>query len=214
MSKTERFGCEIYSRFSVKNINNNVIALKQNVEFYIVLINNSFGLVLVSLYLDGKYLGDYQLPPQTIKKVKNYENDNQFFKFNPINKIYSKLQLEWRPIVTRYTYKTNYANLFKNQEEFDYKTQTMLSYDKRINFGCVSSDLPKNTFTDDLSLGISSDKYKLKKEYISEGPIIHNIKLVELNPTYELVNVDNKLKNINILPDAPKYQLFDNIFYN
>ena len=37
------------------------------------------------------------------------------------------------------------------------------------------------------------------------------IKLVELNPTYELVNVNSKLKNISVLPDAPKYQLYDNI---
>lgn len=207
----KRFGCEIYSRFSVKNINNNTIALKQNVEFYIMLINNSFGLVYVTLYLDEKYLGDYQVSPQSTLKVINYDNQNQFFKFNPNNNKYSVLHLEWRPIVTKYSYKTNYANLFKNNEEFDYKTQTMMEYDKRINFGCIKSDLPKNTFTDDLSLGISSDKLKIKKQYITEGPINQYVKLIELNPTYELVNVNNYLKNISIPQDIPKYQLFDDM---
>jgi len=213
IERDKRFGCEIYSRFSTKNIDSNTIGLKNNVEFYIVLINNSFNLVHVTVYLDGKYLGEYQVSPQTTEKTINYENENQFFIFNPnkVNRKYSKLHLEWRPIVTKYTYKTNYGNLFKNSELFDYKTQTMLEYDKRINYGCVNSGFPKNTFTDDLNLGISSNKFNLKKEYVSDELINQYIKLVEINPTYELVNVKNYLKNIDVPMDVPKYQLLDKI---
>jgi hypothetical protein len=114
-----------------------------------------------------------------------YENPNQFFHFIPKfvdkkkNIKYSELSIVWTPIITKYVYRNNPKSLIaKNDFASDYKDytdekaflkhfgQTMLSYDKRIPYGCQNRGYPQNTFTTDLALGISSDKYKLEKQYV------------------------------------------------
>jgi hypothetical protein len=197
-SQDTRYGFEIFSTMS-KKLSNKSIGLLANSDFNIVLINNTSNNVKVNIRLNGQYIGSYEVIQHSTYKLLNLGQPNQFFKFYPkysdpqTNTNFSELELEWIPVYSR-TYMKNkglYDNVnFYRGYPTKYLTQTQLSYDKRINYGCVNSGYPLNTFTTDLNLGISSDKYAIKQKYIdSSNSIYQKINLIALNPYYDVVNV-------------------------
>jgi hypothetical protein len=225
-----KYGAEIFSRSTTK-INHNTLGLIENSDFFISLYNNTSGNVVATLHLDGVLLGTYEIEPHSIYKLISYLNPNQFYKFNPgfrnlaNNTFFSELKIEWIPIITQYTYSENYKSIKhideNNKSYYDkfnkshfgqtQTTQTMMDYDRRINHGCSNSNYPKNTFTDDLSLGISSDKFKLAKKYVNGEGFIQKIYLIVTNPEYNVVNVRNYFVYNERSLDIPENQLFDSI---
>jgi hypothetical protein len=203
-----RYGFEIFSKHTEK-INNNSVGLYPNAEFFIVLINNTSGNVAVSVNINDRLVGTYEVIQHSTYKLINHGELNQFFKFyseyrdNKNNINFSELKLEWKPIITLYKYIDNpnikrpFSKPISNISQLSYYdefpskyfTQTIGSYDKRINYGCVNGGYPQNTFTTDLNLGISSDKYKLTKQYTSGKQINQKISLIEINQYFDTVNV-------------------------
>ena len=222
----KKYGFEIYSK-ATKKINNNTLGMLHNSDFYIMLTNNTSGNVAVNVYLDGAFVGNYEILEHSIYKVTEPLNPNQFFVFKPSfydkknNMKFSELKLEWIPITTQYTYVSN-PHLKKQIRKINpnsyydvfppkYFGQTTLEYDKRINYGCIYDPRPEFTFDDDLNLGISSDKYKLEKKYINGNKYTQIINFVELNPKYPLVNVRDYFVYNEKYLDFPEKQLLDRI---
>ncbi len=145
--------------------------------------------------IEGKELLDDYSPV----KIKNISTKGKLMWF----------ELEWIPVYSR-TYMKN-KSLYDNVNFYrgyptKYLTQTQLSYDKRINYGCVNSGYPLNTFTTDLNLGISSDKYAIKQKYIdSSNSIYQKINLIALNPYYDVVNVRDYF-----VYNEPQLDVFEN----
>lgn len=197
-SQDTRYGFEIFSTMS-KRLTDKSIGLLANSDFNIVLINNTSNNVKVNVKLNKQIIGNYEVVQHSTYKLINLGQPNQFYKFYPkyndpkTNTGFSELELEWTPIYTHNYLKKNslYNNVhFYRGYPTKYLTQTQLSYDKRINYSCVNSGYPLNTFTTDLNLGISSDKYTQKQKFIDSQIIIkQKVNLVALNPLYDVVNV-------------------------
>jgi len=206
--KDTRYGFEIFSKFT-KKVDENSVGMYPNAEFFIMLINNTSGNVAVSVSINDRLIGTYEVTQHSTYKLINKGELNQFFKFYPIyqdsnkNLNYSELKVEWTPIITVYKYVDNpnksrpFNNPISNISQpsyYDelpskYLAQNMASYDKRINYGCVNGGYPQNTFTSDWNLGISSDKYKLVQKYVNGKSIFQKINLIALNPYFDTVNV-------------------------
>ena len=107
-----RYGFEIFSKHTEK-INNNSVGLYPNAEFFIVLINNTSGNVAVSVNINDRLVGTYEVIQHSTYKLINHGELNQFFKFyseyrdNKNNINFSELKLEWKPIITLYKYIDN-----------------------------------------------------------------------------------------------------------
>ena len=203
-----RYGFEIFSKFT-KRLGENSVGMYPNAEFFIVLINNTSANVVASISLNDRLIGTYEVVQHSTYKLINNGELNQFFKFYPVyqdnknNLNFSELKLEWKPVTTVYKYIDNpdikrpfnkpITNIsqpsYYDELPSKYYTPTMGQYDKRINYGCVNGGYPQNTFTTDLNLGISSDKYKLTKQYTTGQPIYQKINIIALNPYFETINV-------------------------
>lgn len=220
-----KYGFEIYSK-ATKKINNKSIGLVYNSDFFIILINNTSGNVASRIYLDDMLIGNYEINPHSIYKVIEPSNPNQFFIFKPpfynskTNIFFSTIKIEWIPIITKYTYVSNpEIKRYNRLEERDtnnyfqdkYFGQTILSYDKRISYGCKYNGTPENTFDDDLNLGISSDKYILEKKYVNGPKYIQNLNIILINPKYNIININDYYVLNERHLDIPKIQLLDKI---
>jgi hypothetical protein len=220
-----RYGFEIYSK-ATRKINNNTIGLVYNSDFNIILINNTSGNVAVNIYLDGIFIGNYEVTQHSIYKIIEPLNPNQFFVFKPpfydseTNTYFSTIKLEWTPIITKYTYVSNpERKRYPRLEERDsinyfpekYFGQTSLEYDKRNNYGCKYNGHPEFTFDDELNLGISSDKYRMEKKYINGPKYTQNLTMVLINPKYDIINVRDYFVFNEKYLDIPERQLLDKI---
>jgi hypothetical protein len=220
-----RYGFEIYSK-ATKKINNDTIGLVYNSDFNIVLMNNTSGNVAVNVYLDGVFVGNYEIDQHSIYKISEPLNPNQFFIFKPVfynktnNMHFSTIKLEWTPIITKYTYVSNPdRKRFSRLEEKEsinyfpqkYFGQTSLEYDKRNNYSCKYNGHPEFIFDDELNLGISSDKYRIEKKYVNGSTYTQNLKMIILNPKYDIVNVHDYFVFNEKYLDIPEKQLLNKI---
>jgi len=221
-----KYGFEVFSRATTK-INHNTIGLIENSDFYINLYNYTSNNVVAKVFLDNHVLGTYELQPHSIYKMQDEMNPNQFFVFNPgfintvSNTLFSELKIEWTPVITEYKIilNPNYKKTVKpidtdiKREKLNNKHfgQTMLNYDRRINYGCSRCEHSTNTFSDDLTLGISSDKYTMRQRYLVDDKYIQKTYIMITNPKYNIVNVrDYFVYNQNML-DVPSNQMFNSI---
>ncbi len=198
-----QYGCEIFSRERATRLNNKTAGLPLHGHFYLHLINNTFKPVVCSIHIDGKFINTYTIEQQSTHKVINYFGNNQFFRFNPINE-HSEIQLEWIPIITKYeTIESKTPSVNTNNEKY---TPTMLSYDKRINYGCTKCNTDK-MFKSDLNITFN----KTAKSYINGEIYNQKIILTELNPKNDVVNVRDYFVYNQPYADIPHNQLLDKL---
>jgi len=221
-----KYGFEVFSRATTK-INHNTIGLIENSDFYINLYNHTSNNVVAKVFLDNHVLGTYELQPHSIYKMQDEMNPNQFFVFSPgfsdevSNTLFSELKIEWTPIITEYkmvrnpnykkTVKLNNYDPKREKLNNRHFGQTMLSYDRRINYGCTNCKHPTNTFSDDLNLGISSDKYIITQRYTIGDKYIQKTYIVITNPKYNIVNVRDYFVYNEKMLDVPSNQMLNSI---
>ena len=218
-----RYGVEITSKY-VNKLENNTVGLYNNSEYNIVLSNNSSEFVNTIVYFDDQVFNNYIMGPFTNYKILNPTGYNQFFKFNPIkiknNKSITQIKIIWQPIFIKDTIikNPNYKKIKLNNyfdeypEDCNKWPETMLSYDKRIINN--HEKFPSNVFTTDLSLGISSNKYKQLHDITFKNPrsIVITLVSVELGDDIskiKLVDIQDKFSYYERAPDIPRYQYID-----
>ncbi len=208
-----KYGFEISSKY-LKKINNKSIGLIENSEYFLLLKNNTSGNVIVSIYINDKHIDTVEISQHSTYKLINKYNPNQFFIFKPIfsnkNSNFSNLRLEWRSIIKEYNYINNEKLPYiTNDFPTKYYGETMLQYDKRINYDCSNKKFPDNTFSDELNLGISSDKYKLFSKYILDNPNIQEINMIQIIPEYNRINIKDYFVYNELNSDIPNIQFLN-----
>jgi hypothetical protein len=150
--------CQIYSRQPIKRINENTFSLPQQAEFYLNLTNDTSGRVFAEIRFNGKFFKRVEINPHSKLKVINHLGQNQFFMISNCTNI---IDIKWIREITYYFYDEQGK---PSNNVYPDVAQTMLDYDRRINYGCVKN-IPPNIFTNELNLGISSNRYKINKSY-------------------------------------------------
>jgi hypothetical protein len=201
-----QYGCELFSRERTTKLNNQSAGLPLYSQFYLHLINNTFRPVICNMHIDGKFINTYTIEQQSTNKVINYFGNNQFFTFNPNHEHHehSEIQLEWIPVITKYETIESKTPIVNRVNEKS--TPTMLSYDKRINYGCTKCDTDK-MFKSDLNITFN----KTAKSYTSGKIINQKIILKEVNPTHDIVNVRDYFVYNQPYADIPHNQLLDKL---
>jgi hypothetical protein len=220
LAKESKYGVQIYST-DYHKLGVNSLGLYPKSDYFISLVNNTSGNVIAKVFIDDEEYGIFEVTQHSSYKLLDYNGRNQFFKFRPEyltqdNVPFTQIRIEWSPVITEYTYTPNAFSKLNNigaSEDFKYFGQTMMAYDKRINYGCSrkDEDIPDNVFTDDLSLGISSDRYRITKQYMQGKPCVQKINLISIIPNFPLVNVKDYFVYNEKQMDAYDKQFLDKI---